>query len=529
MDSEARRLLAAGRHFEARRALADALGRTIAEQGQAAAHSLRADIANLDVELAPRVGRAWFPVDTAQGFVRGHLVRVDVHASVFPGDRETQSRYATALAAGAKLAQGSADNLTVVLWPRGIEDQIHGRSFELAVAMAAWSRLVGAQIPERVAFSGLIDGDTLSAPHALEAKAKAAIREWGSDALLVTGPAEAPPWRAARNLTAALHCVPALTPTTAPFGERHAAVTKHYRTGHFEHAAEGARLLLADAGDKLDPDERFLIATTRAHALAHLGQHDEAHATWIEARAWADHAPPDAVAEADAVLGIIELDADRPEEGARIVREALARAGAGRWAEAQLHGTAARLASALGDHAEAIRQAHAALERTRPYERARNLHDLAFWQLRGGYLTDATDTLAEAQAALDDARMRDPKAAAATAQFIALARARVAVATDAHEAARALVATVDHPAPALRFGVAELYVTLGDDRPPALRDLEGHPALAPGAPPSVLSRLRARIELRRATPDLRAVARWLGGPVTDPAQTLAALTLRLPY
>lgn len=536
--AEVERLLGAFRPFAARHALATAIDALPLHRRGVAQCRLRA----LDDDLAPRPGRAWFPVETAPGIFTGGLLRVDVEHGARSADADgtlKNAGVAAALERGAALAEVPGAPLRERIWPSHAAAGVHQRSFELALALAAWSRLAGEALPAHVAFTGwFTEEGVLRAPEtaSLITKRTVVLEEWGAGGVLLTGPTAALGCREVPDLSAALEVL-GLSGRSIPVRDQQRRAERLLEQRDNARASAAARAARAAGAQILPPDELYALALLEARALTHEARSDEALAVYAEAEQWAAEATLTDRQDFAAVAAIALLDEDRPEDAVPLLEGALdaltasgARDARARYSMTQLCGTLARVRSALGQHDAAIRLGERALASTRPAERARNLGDLAFWYLRAGRPERALGLLAEAAAALAAARDHGGAELEHTARFLRAFEARAHLAREDHEAARHTVAPLDEVTPIdIDLAVAEIHAQLGLDQVHRLRRLDGHSRLAPGTRPTVATRLRARIELRRPHPDLDAVARWLGAPVADPAQTLARLTQRVPY
>ena len=498
-------------------------------------HFARQRLRELALDLMPAVGRAWFPVVGAAG---GGLVRVDVFLldAVHPKLVGPEAaHFEPALRAGAELAGEGDLRLVAVLWPHESAAAIDGTSFELAVALAAWSRVTGRALPEHLALSGHVEpAFGVRVPGHLRQKRDVVTEAWGTTGRLISGPSGTPGVEPAANLPNIIHELLGMRLEPPPLGSRLERVAHHRKARAWARVVEAAAGLLADPSlELLAADEAFQVVAQQAQALAHLGRHGEARTTLIEALArFGRRVPGHQRAWAAAVLGVAFIDALHFDDAQAVLDTALAEVTGGddasRFGRAQLHGTRARLASALGDHARAFEDGQRALQLTRPHERARNLGDLALWHLRAGDPDTAATWLDQAEAALPAAEAVRPAEAAATRDYLWLFRARLHAAQGeearALELANALIYNENH---AVSLGAAELCARL--DARPVPEKIDALPDLAPGRPPSVLTRYRARIELARPAPDLARVAAWVGGPVEDPAAVAARLAVQLPY
>ncbi|MEZ4466370.1 MAG: hypothetical protein R3F43_18430 [bacterium] len=118
----------------------------------------------------------------------------------------------------------------------------------------------------------------------------------------------------------------------------------------------------------------------------------------------------------------------------------------------------------------------------------------------------------------------DPEGAGLTTSFLQLLAAQISFARGDHaDARRAVDPLISHRDRTLCLGAAELLARLGGDPDPGLATLDAD------LPPGIVTRLRARVELSRPSPDRARVERWLGHPVADLAAAHAALSLALPY
>lgn len=478
------------------------------------AHHARRRLKSLEPELRARPGRAWFPVLGRVGAATGGMVRVDV----FPGAC-SDARFAAALARGATLA-GETEHLEARLWPP--QPELEGQSFELAVAMAAWSCLTEQPLPERLAFSGHFEGATLTAPAGLAEKRRTVDDAFGPQGRLLSGPTGALGVEFASSLPDLLRDVIGPLDHAVPVHRFVASADQHFARARWREAADFAARALDAGGDVLSPEELFRLATQRAHALAHLG--DEG-AGPVLARALADvsGADPSAQARARAVFAVATLDAGQPERALAVLAEGLPAAPTAT-ARMELLGTQARCLSALGRHAEAIRSATDAVTCAPPGEKARCLVDRARWHLRAGDLPGAAADVAAAREAVGTARSVKPGDANRTDDFIRLLAAQIDFARGEHPGARvAVMPLIGHRDVTLRLGAAELLARLGGDPDPGLASLDDD------LPPGIVTRLRARVELARPQPDVRRVEAWLGHPVPDAAALAAELTLALPY
>lgn len=498
-------------------------------------HQARVLLKDLEPKLEPRVGRAWFPVVSsvsAEG--PGGLVRVDVfdEGQVPRGAEAPALVYQAALQAGAALAGNANRALVAVLWPR--EAQPDGRSHELAVMLAAWSRVTGLVLPERLAASGWVDAAQVVAPDLLVHKRAVVDAAWGTEGRLISGPTGTPGVDHRADPYAIIGDYLGLgghRPTTERLAE---AAREAFRTRDWHRTVQTASAALAQAGDRLPADEAFGLAAWQAHALARLGRHAEAETTLSGALArWGDDAPIHQRTWAIAVLGVVLVDGLQLTAAVELLTQGLQQAAdhtdaAARYGRAQLHGTLARALSAQGAHVEALEHGRRALNLTRPYERARNLGDLAHWHLRAGMAVEAEPLLIEAETALPSYLDRDRESAETTGRFLVLFRARLHLALgDTAAALKGASTLLDARDPALQLGAAELMARLGRPAEATLARIDA--GLSPDDPPSLLSRLRARAELAGPHPHLDRVARWVGEPVGDPAALAARLAIELPY
>lgn len=499
-------------------------------------HHARQILDHLAPELEAVVGRAWFPVVGAAG---GGLVRVDVypqHVVPIGVGQPMAHAFAAALQAGARLA-GDERPLVAVLWPDATEAMLDGTSFELAVALAAWSRIAGRALPAGLALTGELGPEgSVRAPNHLRQKREVVTEAWGTGGRLLSGPTGATGVEGASELTGIVHDLLNISPAPLPFGSRLDQVRRHWAARAWDRVAECAAGILADPDlEWLPADEAFDVAVQRAQALAHLGRHGEARGTLVEALGrFTGRVPGQQRAWAAAVLGIALLDAGERDEARAVLEAALAdlrgQDDATRYGRAQLFGTLARVESASGRHEDAVRCGQHAFELTRPYERARNLGDLAFWYLRAGDVARARTWLDQADAALPAFEAVRPLEAAATRAFLQMFRARLCLAEGDADATTALAnPLIENENLAVMVGALEVCTRLGLPMTQARARLDAHPALAPGQPPSVLSRYRARIELARPEPDLARVAGWVGEPVSDAVALAERLAREVPY
>lgn len=150
--------------------------------------------AALCVELTPRAGTAWFPAelaDVVDGEPAG-LFRASALPASSPDELEPNAAYARVLAHGATLARRDARLIANLGGSEALK--VTGRSYEIALAVAAWSRLAGRTIPNRFAFTGALRFDgRLIAPSARSIRCKLSVidREWGAEGQLLSGPTDA--------------------------------------------------------------------------------------------------------------------------------------------------------------------------------------------------------------------------------------------------------------------------------------------------------------------------------------------------
>ncbi len=516
LQAEAEASLTALRPFKAVQLLrTGALGQPAFE-----AHSARRQARRYASELEPAVGRAWFPVEARQGV---GLVRVEVHVGEGPSGLP---RPESALVAGA-LAAGQADaQLHVRVWPE--PPPITGRSYELATALAAWSRLTGTVLPHLCA-TGHIDGDAVVPPPAASLAAKLDATSAAPTMFLLTGSGAPEPWQSAPTLAAVLQRLGLVAEGPPPLRElltaAHAAADRRDDAA----AEERARRALERGQDLLQPSELFALARLRAQALNHLGRSAEVIELYDRAQQWAAPAARHERVSFVAVLGVALLDQDQPEfalqrlEATAADLEAAPRPGPHDFALTQVRGTQARCASAAGRHELARDLGLCALALSPPLERARNRVDCACWALRASDAETALEILARADEDLALPLRESPAAAEFTRNYLLLCRARALLLLGRDEDARAL--SIEAKDQALELGGMELRAQLGDDPIEALASFDGRYTLPTG---SVLARYRARVELQRPSPDLGLVGR-LTGSTDAPHIQLARLAERLPY
>lgn len=490
------------------------------------AHHLRRRVRGLALELAPAIGRAWFAFEgPLSARAAGGLARVDVFEGYDPS--------CPALAAGARLADRPDAALHMTFWPPGVAAGLTGRSVEIAQAVAAWSRLTGVPIPAGVVFTGQIEGDGLAAPPAASCaeKVKVVAAELGRTGRLIVGA------RDGATLGALLSdAVGVEVGGPRPLMSEVEDARRAFADRDYQRAARLTKATIERGDGALDADTLVDLGRMRLAALTHEGEVDAALDAWANLAPHLPAVSPARRARAAAANAVILLDVDRALDAAALLDATIAplldapwHDASTRYALCELCGTRARVASALGDHASAALFGARALAFTRPYERARNHGDLALWHLRAGDPSTALAHLDEADAALPATEAVDAPSAQTTAGFLRVFRARALLDLDEPEAAEAMLKGLDADGHfALALVLAEIRGRLGHDLSALLDPLDASRSLAPGAAIGAATRLRARIELRRPSPDHAAIRRWTGVD-GDPTALLATLDAEVPY
>lgn len=508
---------------------------------KARAHHYCAQRLNLlSGELAPMVGRAWFVVATAEsGERQGGLVRVDVMNGRPTSDGfSARPEVGSALNDGAALAEQARAPLVAQIWPPDAERCVSGASLQLAVAVAAWSRLSGAAIPGGVVFSGRLSADHVEAPNALEQKRATVRDELGEVGRLLTGQTAVAGCLCFESLKAMLQDgLGLLVGQPLPIADQIRWVAEAFDSDAFADAAARAGRLLQRTDGLIDGPELYHLASVRAHALARLSRSAEAVAQLREAVRWQDSASSVTRARVGSVLGIAQLDAGRLDDAAEVLDEQLDplrrehKAGVADHAMGltELHGTRARVCSAMGEAALAVEHGEAAVQFAPVAERARALQSLAFWCLRGGDLAACRVALDGADYALELARKIDQAAAEKTQRYVELTWARLLLAEGDVDAAMVRADGIETARRIdLTLGVAEVLIEAGAEARVGFGVIDADPALRGGVV-TMATRLRARAELLRAAPNGADLRRWLGHEVVDRATALADLRVQLPY
>jgi tetratricopeptide (TPR) repeat protein len=415
-------------------AAAAALGR--AERALAGAlHDLRAR------PWEPTPGVAWAPVVDVGGLVPGMLLPVFATGEgevALPAEGVARAR-------GFVAWHGGVDEASLPPWPlrRGSLPPgvaLEGRSWELAAALALWSRLTGSAPGTVVSGAVTADGGLIGVEHADLKRAVAGVEAPGAAVWVVTQdvPAEA----ALAALAAgggdasgaladvdALRATVGLTPGAVAWEAWNALITDDRRLAG-RRAADARRLGAADRALGLVTWVEAALALHRGDAEAALRglaaaepllrasgprppAHEEAvHAAWL-AVALLDLgrvvAADGVLARAEAALNATPL----PYRGAR-------------WGDALLRvlGSWHRVRVALGDLEGAAALLRRSLDDAHvPAERARTLGDLAEVLRRAGEADEARASLRAARAALGEVPPGDLRTR--TARFLDLYSARL--------------------------------------------------------------------------------------------------------